>query len=70
MDDNERKQIVKAMSMMSQIGLTAIVCIVMGLVVGLGLDGLLGTAPVFLIIFSILGIISALKAMIEVAKKF
>lgn len=66
----ERKNILKAMGLMSQIGLTVVACVVVGIFLGRFLDDRLGTTPWLLIIFSLLGCISAFKAMIDLAKKF
>lgn len=73
MDKNEdreyRKNALKAMGRMSQLGLTAITCIVLCLLAGHFLDRWLGTAPVFFIIFILLGCAAAIKAMMDIAKK-
>jgi len=66
----EQQTIFRAITMMSQIAFTVIACVAVGLVAGMFLDRWLGTAPWLLIVFLLLGIISAFKAMIDVAKKF
>jgi len=70
MSKKERKEILKAMGLMSQIGLTIVVCVALGLFLGQFLDNLLGTSPWLLIVFSLLGIASAFKSMVDLAKKF
>lgn len=65
----ERKDIAKAMSIGSQMAITAVVCIVFGLLLGYGLDRLFNTSPIFIIIFSVIGCASAIKAMIDIARK-
>jgi len=70
MDKEERKYIVRCMMMMSQIGITAIVCIALGVFLGVWADRLLGTAPVFILLLSLSGCAAAIKAMIDIAKKF
>jgi len=66
----ERITILRAITMMSQIAFTVIACVVVGLIIGRLLDNWLNTAPWLLIVFLLLGIVSAFKAMIDVAKKF
>ena len=66
----ERNTILRAMSMMSQIAFTVIACVALSLVIGRFLDNYLGTAPWLLIVFLLLGIVSAFKAIIDMAKKF
>jgi len=66
----EQRELLKALGQMSQIGFTIITCVALGFAIGLFLDNRLGTAPVFLIIFSLLGCASAIKAMVDLAKKF
>jgi len=66
----ERRYIIRAMSMMSQIAFTVVACVLVGVLLGNFLDDRLGTSPWLLIVFSLLGVLSAFKAMIDVAKKF
>ena len=41
LDSEDRKSITKAMSICTQLAFTAVVCIVFGLLIGIGLDRLL-----------------------------
>ena len=66
----ERKNILKAMGLMSQIGLTVVACVVLGIFLGRFLDDRLGTTPWLLIVFALLGVVSAFKAMVDLSKKF
>ena len=68
-DKEDRKNLARGMSLLTQMGLTALVCVALGVFIGYWLDRLFSTAPVFIIIFSILGIVSAIKTMVDVAKK-
>ena len=66
----EKRQIIRALGLMSQIGFTAVVCVFIGVFLGRFLDDWLGTSPWLLLVFALLGCISAFKAMIDIAKKF
>ena len=66
----ERRAILRAMGLMSQIGLTVVACIVVGIFIGRFLDNFFGTSPWLLIVFTLLGVISAFKSMIDLSKKF
>jgi len=70
MDKEDRRAIAKGLSMVSQIGFTAIGCVGGGVLIGFWLDRWLSTSPIFIIIFSVLGIAAAIKAMTDLAKKF
>ena len=70
MSSKERKAILKAMGLMSQIALTFIACIVIGIFGGRFLDSHFGTSPWLLIIFTLIGCMSAFKSMMDLAKKF
>jgi len=69
MDKDDRKTISRAIGVMAQLGLTVLSCIVICLLIGYWLDRWLNTAPVFLIIFALLGCAASIKAMIDLAKK-
>lgn len=69
MDKEDRKSIANALSMLSQLGFTALVCVGLSLLIGYWLDRWLDTSPVFIILFSLFGIVAAIKAMINFAKK-
>ena len=70
MDKEDRKSITNAISMMSQLGFTALVCVGASLFIGYWLDRWLNTSPVFIIILSLFGVVAAIKAMVNLAKKF
>jgi len=65
-----RRDAMRAMGRMSQLGLTAVTCIILSLLAGYGLDRLFNTAPVFIVIFAFVGCGAAIKTMMNVAKKF
>lgn len=69
-DREDRKMALRVMGKMSQLGLTAITCIVLCLLAGYWLDRWLNTAPVLFIIFAFIGCAAAIKTMMDIAKKF
>ena len=60
---------IRAFSSLSQIGITIIACIAVGIFIGWLLDKLLGTSPWLLIVFTFLGVIAAFKSILDLAKK-
>jgi len=66
----DRKNIARALGYMTHIAVTMAACVLIGVLLGLFLDRRLGTDPWLVIIFSLLGCLSAFKAMIDIAKKF
>lgn len=66
----QRKEILRALSMFSQIGITMVVCIVMGVFLGRFLDNWLGTTPWMLLIFAFLGAGAAFKSVYDMSKRF
>ena len=66
--NNDKRLILKAFSLLTQLGLTMACCVLIGLFTGKFLDGLLGTAPVLMIIFVFLGSAAALKVMYDIVK--
>jgi len=59
----------KALAMLSQIGVTIIACVAVGIFLGWFLDRLLGTAPWMILLFTLLGIAAAFKSIFDFAKK-
>jgi F0F1-type ATP synthase assembly protein I len=66
----EKRQLMRAFGLMSQMAVTSVGCIAISIWFGLWLDGRLGTSPIFLLVMAILGGISAIKALVDIAKKF
>ena len=63
------RDMIKALSLLSQIGLTVAACILVGVFLGRFLDGLLGTSPWLLILFSFLGVGAAFKSLFNYLPK-
>jgi len=69
-DDNKyRAELIRSLSMVSQLGLMIAACIVIGVLLGSFLDNLLGTSPWLLLVFSIFGVIAAFKSLFDFAKR-
>jgi ATP synthase protein I len=62
-------QLLHALSFFSQVGITMAACVLIGVFLGKFLDGLLGTAPWLLLIFSLLGAAASFKALFDLAKR-
>jgi len=65
---NERHQIARAFALVTQLGLQMACCVVVGVLAGAFLDRLLGTMPVFIIIFSVLGTAASIKIIFDISK--
>ena len=63
------KDWVRALAVLSQIGITIAACIVVGVLLGIFLDRLFGTSPILTIICSILGLLAAFKSIFDLASK-
>lgn len=68
--DNQPKsnETLRALVQFSQIGITMTASVFMGVLLGKYLDGLLGTAPWLLLIFSLLGVAAAIRALFNIVK--
>ncbi|MCL2604541.1 MAG: AtpZ/AtpI family protein [Defluviitaleaceae bacterium] len=65
----ERKRIFRAAALMTQLAVGTITCVAVSILIGMLLDGWLGTSPVFILIFVFLGIAAAFKYMYDTAKR-
>ena len=68
MKNKDNRELVKGLAMLSQIGITFVVCMGIGVFLGRFLDNWLGTAPWLLFVFSLLGIAAAFKAVYDISK--
>jgi len=64
-----KSSVFENLALMSQIGISMIMPIIMGLYIGNWLDNRLGTGPVFLFIFIIMGIISAFISVYKLTQR-
>lgn len=67
---SQRREIMKALSLFSQIGVTMVVCILLGVLLGRFLDSWLGTTPWLLLAFAFLGAGAAFKSVYDLSKRF
>lgn len=65
----KNKDLVKALGLLSQVGITMAVCVLVGVFLGRFLDGLLGTSPWLLLLFSFLGVGAAFKSLFDLVAK-
>jgi len=65
----EIKAIFRAMSLITTLGITIVVCVGMGVFVGWWLDRWLNTTPWLILVFSLLGVVAAFKTMIEMLRR-
>ena len=70
-DENKqhKRDIYKALSLMTQLGLSMAICVLIGVIGGNFLDNRLGSSPLCLIIGSILGAASSFKVMYDLVMK-
>ena len=69
-NDKDRRQIARALGLVTQLGLSMASCVLIGVLLGRFLDSLFETSPLFLIIFSFIGAGSGIKAMYDIANKW
>ena len=67
---DNRREVVKGLSLVSQISITIITCIVIGIFLGRFLDSIFGTEPWLLIVFLFFGIAAAIKYIFDLGKNF
>jgi len=64
----QRRELVRALSSLSQIGILMVVCVLIGVFLGKFLDDRLGTTPWLLLVCSLLGVAAAIKAIYDMAR--
>ena len=65
----ERREIIRGLSMLSQVSVTMVACAVIGVFLGRFLDSRLGTTPWLLLACSLLGVAAAIKAIYDMSKR-
>ena len=67
--DDDRKDTLNALALVSQLGLSMAACVILGVLGGRQLDKWLGTSPLLLIIGSFVGAAAAFKVLYDLAVK-
>ena len=67
--DQNRRDIFRAFSVLSQLGITIIACIAVGITIGWFLDKWLHTSPWLLLTCSLFGVVAAFRSIFDFAKK-
>ena len=68
-NDTGKNDFVRGLSLLSQVGISIITCILIGVFLGRFLDQFFGTSPWLLLIFSLLGVGAAFKYIYELFKR-
>ena len=70
--EHEKKRddgFIKALSVLSQVGITILVCIALGIFIGRLLDNALNASPWFTLVFTLFGAGAAFKSIFDFSKK-
>ena len=68
-NDEEQSDLMKAISYFGRAAFTIAACIIVCVLIGNFLDGLFGTSPWLLLLFSLIGLGAAFKSIFDLAKK-
>lgn len=68
-EKQERREFIRGLSFLSQIGIAMASCVLIGVLSGKFLDSLFGTSPWLLLVFSLLGAGAAFKVLFDLAAK-
>lgn len=63
------REVLRALGLLTQLGVSMAVCVFIGVMLGKFLDGLFGTSPWLLVIFAFIGAGAAFKVMYDLAIK-
>ena len=66
----ERKEIFRAVSLMTQIAFVMVACVLIGVLIGRFLDNNFETSPLFVLLFSFFGAGAAFKSLYDLSKRF
>ena len=66
----ENAEIVKALSMLSQLGITVMISLALSMFIGYQLDKLFNTGNIFVLIFLFIGMAAAIKSAYTITKGF
>jgi len=68
-DKGQGNGFIRAFALLSQIGITIVACVGVGIFLGWLLDRLLGTQPWLLLVCTLLGTAAAFKSIFDFSKK-
>ena len=66
---DEKRELRRAIAFFSQISVTIIACILIGILLGRFLDDFFGTSPWLLLVFTLLGMAAAFKSLFDMGMK-
>ena len=66
----ERREMMRALSIFSQVGITMVACVMIGVFIGRFLDTWLNTTPWLLLLFTVFGAGAAFKSLYDMSKRF
>ena len=69
MKKDDRREILRALGLFTQLGFTMASCVFLGVMAGKYLDRWLGTSPWLLLLFTVIGALSAFKVMYDIVIK-
>jgi ATP synthase protein I len=67
--DKDKKQFLKSLGVLSSIGISVVLAIIIGILFGLKLDEWFGTAPLFFFIFLFIGIVAGFRNIFVIVKR-
>jgi len=67
--NKQRRELLNALTLFSQMGISMAVCVVTGVFLGRFLDNFFGTSPWLLLIFSLIGAATSFKVMFDLGNK-
>jgi len=65
----EVKEIYRALALITTMGISVVICVGLGILIGWLLDRWLDTTPWLILVFTLLGIMAAVKSMYNMAKR-
>lgn len=68
-DKKENNKIIRGLSSYSHLGVSMVMCILVGFLVGKYLDSKFSTSPTFLMAFIIMGVIASYRTLYKISKK-
>jgi ATP synthase protein I len=67
--DKDQKKLLKSLGVLSSIGISVVLAIIIGILFGLKLDEWLGTRPLFFFIFLFIGIVAGFRNIFVIVRR-